>query len=103
MASAIMDLFNGSVVRPNMASSGKCLLDDSIFDRLADVSIYAGIMYAHYLTSVVVLFTLPLSLLPSYMRAKGESLGIKITFFGIGERSDRMLTLICSFFLATYP
>ncbi len=100
LGSAVMDLLNGAVARATHKSLGS--LDDSTFDRLSDIAMYAGIIYGGYhVPPTIVVLTLGFSLLPSYMRAKGESLGITVTRFGVGERADRLMALI-AFSLAGY-
>jgi archaetidylinositol phosphate synthase len=42
----------------------------------------------------LVLLTLAFSLLVSYTRARGESLGLTLGGVGIGERPERILTLV---------
>src|SRR5208337_2642753 len=61
--------------------------------RVAEVAIYLGILAGGLAPPALVLTALSLSLLVSYTRAKGDALGIALSGVGIGERSERLLTL----------
>ena len=93
--SGVLDMLDGAVARAMKRISKRGSFNDSNLDRLAEVAIYGGIVYAGYgLSPVVVLLALAFSLLVSYVRAKGESLNIGISGVGVGERAERLLVLI---------
>ncbi len=97
LCSGALDVLDGAVARATGKVSTLGSLNDSTLDRISEVAIYAGIAYqsGHYAISpVVVLLALAFSLLISYARAKGESLNIKMSGIGIGERAERMLLLV---------
>jgi archaetidylinositol phosphate synthase len=91
LLSGFFDIVDGSVARitKNMSKRGAFL--DSIFDKLAEVVIFAGIALGQLADSFWCLVALGLSLLVSYTRARAESLGEKLTGIGIGERAERLL------------
>ena len=91
LLSGFFDVVDGSVARitKNMSKRGAFL--DSIFDKLAEVIIFAGIALGQLADSFWCLVALGLSLLVSYTRARAESLGEKLKGIGIGERAERLL------------
>jgi archaetidylinositol phosphate synthase len=99
IASGIFDILDGAVARATGKVSTSGSLNDSTLDRISEVAIYAGIAYQsvdYRISPTIVLLTLAFSLLVSYVRAKGESLSIKMSGIGIGERAERLLVLIVS-------
>jgi archaetidylinositol phosphate synthase len=94
IASGIFDVLDGAVARVMNRVSSAGSFNDSTLDRVAEVAIYAGIMYGAYTNSVLVLLALSFSLLVSYSRAKGDSLFVTLSGVGIGERAERLLTLV---------
>jgi archaetidylinositol phosphate synthase len=94
IASGFFDIVDGAVARYTSKISKKGSFTDSTLDRLSEVFIFAGIIYAGYgAPSFIVLLALGFSLLVSYLRAKSESLNIKISGIGIGERAERLVAL----------
>lgn len=87
-------MIDGAVARVMHRVSKSGSFNDSTLDRLAEVSVYCGIAYAGYASPVLVLLALAFSLLVSYTRAKGDSLGVSLSGIGIGERAERLLVLI---------
>jgi archaetidylinositol phosphate synthase len=66
---------------------------DSIFDKIAEVAIFFGILLGGYSEPYLVILAISLSLLVSYTRAKADTLGIKLQGIGIGERAERLLVI----------
>jgi len=66
---------------------------DSVFDKIAEVAIFLGILIGGYAQPHWILVAITLSLLVSYTRARAESLGIKLQGVGIGERAERLLVI----------
>jgi archaetidylinositol phosphate synthase len=66
---------------------------DSIFDKIAEVAIFFGILLGGYVEPYLVILAISLSLLVSYTRAKADTLGIKLQGIGIGERAERLLVI----------
>ena len=94
IASGIMDVLDGAAARAMNRVSKTGSFNDSTLDRLAEVAIYAGIVYANYTSPVIVLLTLGFSLLVSYTRAKGDALSVTLSGIGIGERAERLIVLV---------
>lgn len=95
LSSGILDMLDGAVARAIGKISTLGSLHDSILDRVSETAIYAGIVYAGYgISPLFVLMTAAASLLVSYVRAKGESLSIKMSGVGVGERAERLIVLI---------
>lgn len=94
IASGVFDVLDGAVARVTNRVSKSGSFNDSTLDRLAEVAVYCGIVYAGYTAPVLVLPALAFSLLVSYTRAKGDSLGVSLSGIGIGERAERLLVLI---------
>jgi archaetidylinositol phosphate synthase len=93
LGSGIMDILDGSLARATGKAAGS--VNDSVFDRMSDIAMYAGIVYAGYgLNHAIVLLTIGLSLLVSYLRIKAESLGVEFFNLGLGERADRLAVLM---------
>jgi archaetidylinositol phosphate synthase len=92
--SGFLDVLDGAVARAMHRVSKTGSFSDSTLDRLSELAIYAGIIYANYASPILVLFALGFSLLVSYTRAKGDSLGVSLSGIGIGERAERLLVLI---------
>lgn len=94
LLSGFMDILDGAVARATNHVSKGGSFNDSTLDRLAEVAIFAGLIYAGYVASIYVLLGLGFSLLVSYTRAKGDALNVKLSGIGIGERAERLIVLI---------
>ncbi len=87
------DLVDGAVARVTGRVSKRGAFLDSTLDRVAEVAVFLGILIGGFAPPAVVLLALSFSLLVSYARAKGDSLGTLLSGVGIGERSERLLIL----------
>jgi len=94
VVSGVFDVLDGAVARVTNRVSKSGSFNDSTLDRLAELSVYAGIIYGNYTSPLIVLLALGFSLLVSYTRAKGDSLGVSLSGIGIGERAERLIVLI---------
>lgn len=102
LAGSFLDLFDGALARlTNRASPFGALLD-SVFDRLGEAALFVG-LGLYYLMSelseramlfsiLAVLLGLVFSQGVSYLRARGEGLGV-FTRSGIMTRSERVVIL----------
>jgi archaetidylinositol phosphate synthase len=93
LVSGFFDIVDGQVARVTNKTSKKGAFLDSIFDKIAEVSIFLGILIGGFAEPYLVLLAITLSLLVSYVRARAESLGIKLQGIGIGERAERLLVI----------
>ncbi|MGQ0795473.1 MAG: CDP-alcohol phosphatidyltransferase family protein [Nitrosopumilaceae archaeon] len=93
LISGFFDIVDGQVARITKKSSKKGAFLDSVFDKIAEVAIFLGIMIGGYADGYLVLLAISLSLLVSYTRARAESLGVQLQGIGIGERAERLLVI----------
>ncbi len=94
LAAGLMDILDGSVARASNRVSKAGAFVDSSLDRISEVAVYSGIAFGGEASGFSVVLALGLSMGVSYLRAKGESLNIKVSGIGIGERAERLLVLI---------
>ena len=93
LISGFFDIVDGQVARVTKKTSKQGAFLDSIFDKIAEVAIFLGILIGGYAEPYLVLLAITLSLLVSYARARAESLGIILQGIGIGERAERLLVI----------
>lgn len=95
--SGFLDIVDGSVAKytNRITIFGSFL--DSTFDRIGDGIVLLGIGFSHNFTICFIIMMG--TYLISYMRAKGEALGIKVMGIGIGERAERILIIIVFSFI----
>ena len=93
LMSGFFDIVDGQVARytNKITKSGGFL--DSVFDKIAEVSIFFGILIGGYAEPYLVFLAVTLSLLVSYTRAIADTLTIKLQGIGIGERAERLLVI----------
>jgi archaetidylinositol phosphate synthase len=93
LISGFFDIVDGQVARITGKTSKKGAFLDSVFDKIAEVAIFLGILIGGYSQGYIVLLAIGLSLLVSYTRARAESLGVQLQGIGIGERAERLLVI----------
>ena len=93
LISGFFDIVDGQVARVTGKASKKGAFLDSVFDKIAEVAIFLGILIGNYSEGYLVLLAITLSLLVSYARARAESLGVQLQGIGIGERAERLLVI----------
>ena len=93
LVSGFFDIVDGQVARITGKISKKGAFLDSVFDKIAEVAIFLGILIGGYSQGYLVLLAIGLSLLVSYTRARAESLGVQLQGIGIGERAERLLVI----------
>ena len=93
LVSGFFDIVDGQVARITGKTSKKGAFLDSVFDKIAEVAIFLGILIGGYSQGYLVLLAIGLSLLVSYTRARAESLGVQLQGIGIGERAERLLVI----------
>ena len=93
LVSGFFDIVDGQVARYANKMSKKGGFLDSIFDKIAEVAIFFGILVGNYTEPYLVFLAIALSLLVSYTRALADSAGIKMQGIGIGERAERLLVI----------
>lgn len=93
LASGFFDMVDGQVARITGKISHKGAYLDSMFDKIAEVAIFFGILIGGYVEPYLVFLAITLSLLVSYARAKSDAINIKLQGVGIGERAERLLAI----------
>ena len=93
LVSGFFDMVDGQVARDTGKTSKKGEYLDSMFDKIAEVAIFLGILIGGYAEPYLVLLAITLSLLVSYARAKSDIINIKLQGIGIGERAERLLVI----------
>ena len=102
-----MDYLDGWVARyRNMATIQGSFLD-SIIDRISDLALFGGVVIGGVTISgkvdiVTGIVMVTSTLLISYIRAKGESIGVKKMGIGIMERAERLLFLFVLILLSLF-
>jgi archaetidylinositol phosphate synthase len=96
LVSGGFDLVDGAVARATGRVTKRGSFLDSTLDRLGEVAVFVGILVGGFANPLVVVLALSASLLVSYARAKGDSLGVALSGVGIGERSERLLIIAVS-------
>jgi len=97
----LFDGVDGEVARLNQTATKMGALSDSVVDKVAEAVVLISIGVTYPTTD---LFGIPVSiwvalcvfgwLMTSYVRARGESLGVTDLDVGVGGRSERLLTLV---------
>ena len=90
--SGSMDILDGAVAKVTGKTSKLGSFLDSTLDRIEDTIFIFGLRFLK-IDDLLIYSFLTLSLMISYMRAKGESLSLKVEGRGIVERAER-ITLI---------
>ena len=93
LVSGFFDMVDGQVARVTGKTSKKGGYLDSMFDKIAEVAIFLGILVGGYAEPYLVLLAITLSLLVSYARAKSDAINVKLQGVGIGERAERLLAI----------
>ncbi len=93
LVSGFFDMVDGQVARATGKTSQKGSYLDSMFDKIAEVAIFLGLLVGGYAEPYLVILAITLSLLVSYARAKSDTLNIKLQGVGIGERAERLLVI----------
>jgi phosphatidylglycerophosphate synthase len=92
--SGIADVMDGEVARATNSADARGAFLDSTLDRFTEFAAFAGLAYyfASGWIAVAVAVALGGSLLVSYTRARGESLGV-LCKVGLMQRAERMILL----------
>jgi archaetidylinositol phosphate synthase len=93
LVSGFFDMVDGQVARVTGKTSQKGEYIDSMFDKIAEVAIFLGILVGGYAEPYLVFLAITLSLLVSYARAKSDIIKVKLQGIGIGERAERLLVI----------
>ncbi|MHA2357648.1 MAG: CDP-alcohol phosphatidyltransferase family protein [Candidatus Heimdallarchaeaceae archaeon] len=95
-----MDFLDGGVARYRKLDSKKGSFLDSVIDRFSDLAVFIGIIWSDPVDGVTGMIMVGSALLISYIRAKGESVGVQKIAVGIMERAERWLGLMVLLFIS---
>ncbi|MCA9751418.1 MAG: CDP-alcohol phosphatidyltransferase family protein [Gemmatimonadetes bacterium] len=92
LASGLTDAFDGLVARARGVASDAGAFLDSTLDRFTELAAFAGLVwwYQRPLPVLVLVLGLGGSMLVSYTRARGESLGV-LCKLGVMQRAERLI------------
>ena len=93
LIAGFFDIVDGQVARVSQKITRSGGFLDSVFDKIAEVAIFLGILIGGFAEPYLVFLAITLSLLVSYTRSRAESLGVKLQGIGIGERAERLLVI----------
>jgi archaetidylinositol phosphate synthase len=93
LVAGFFDIVDGQVARVSQKITKTGGFLDSVFDKIAEVAIFLGILVGGFAEPYLVFLAIALSLLVSYTRSRAESLGVKLQGIGIGERAERLLVI----------
>lgn len=93
MLTGFLDAIDGAVAKLRGQASKRGAFLDSLIDRLCEM-VYALALLKLGLDVYVVLIYLGFSMIISYERARGESLGVPMSGVGLMERGERLLGLM---------
>ena len=93
LVAGFFDIVDGQVARVSQKITKTGGFLDSVFDKIAEVAIFLGILIGGFAEPYLVFLAITFSLLVSYTRSRAESLGIKLQGIGIGERAERLLVI----------
>lgn len=99
LLSGFFDIVDGSIARSTNRITKKGGFVDSILDKLGEIAVFIGILVGGLASPVLCLIAAAASLMVSYSRARGESLGIAVEGVGIGERAERLLVIAIAGFI----
>ena len=112
LAGGILDLFDGALARLTGKATAFGALLDSVFDRLGEAALFVGLgvyilradvseYYRAYFL-IALLLALVFSQGVSYLRARGEGLGV-FTRAGVMTRTERVILLGAALLLSWIP
>lgn len=93
--SAFMDGIDGEVARLSRTAGPRGAFIDSSLDRIEDIFYISGFLFFQ-INSILIALLVGFSLSISYIRAKGELLGLKMEGIGLIERGERILFVLAS-------
>ncbi|HID17127.1 TPA: CDP-alcohol phosphatidyltransferase family protein, partial [Candidatus Bathyarchaeota archaeon] len=98
LASGFFDAVDGAMARRYKEATRFGGVLDSILDRVGEIFIYLGIVIGGLASFEVGVVALSFSLMVSYVRARAEAEGLKLSGVGFAERPERLLILAIASF-----
>lgn len=99
--SGFVDVIDGTLARLTGRSSKKGAFLDSFVDRVCEAVFALAFVELGFDPRLVLVF-LASSIMISYARARGESLGLQVSGVGLMERAERLIALLVVAVLADY-
>lgn len=93
LASGFLDAVDGAVARRLGVESNRGAFLDSVLDKLGECTVLAAIIGSGAVSSLWGSGALASSIMVSYVRARGESLGIDLKGVGFMERAERIILI----------
>ncbi|RLE54596.1 MAG: CDP-alcohol phosphatidyltransferase family protein [Candidatus Methanomethylicota archaeon] len=93
LLSGFFDVLDGAVARLSGLTSKFGGFFDSVMDRFSDAVVLSSIILYDQSLLLLGLIALIGSLMVSYCRARGESLGVNLAGVGLAERGERMIII----------
>lgn len=95
VAAGSCDFLDGRIARESASAGPSGALLDSVVDRYVDGAVFMGLawFYRDSWVLALVLAALVGSLLVSYVRARGEALGVQFPNIGLAQRPERVAIL----------
>jgi phosphatidylglycerophosphate synthase len=92
--SGTFDVFDGEVARRTKGESQSGAFLDSNLDRLSDVALILGLIYANLICFLLGFIFLFLIIMVSYTRSRAENEGVDMKGVGFMERAERVIYLM---------
>jgi len=99
LISGFFDAIDGSLARLSQRVTKYGGVLDSTLDRLGEIFILSGIILGGLSSLSWGLVAISASLMVSYVRARAEVEGVRMSGVGIAERPERMLVLVAALLL----
>jgi archaetidylinositol phosphate synthase len=99
LISGFFDMIDGSLARMSQRATKYGGVLDSTLDRLGEIFILSGIILGGLSSLSWGLVAISASLMVSYVRARSEVEGVRMSGVGIAERPERMLVLVAALLL----
>jgi archaetidylinositol phosphate synthase len=99
LISGFFDVMDGSLARLGQRVTRFGGLLDSTLDRLGEIFVLSGIILGGLSSTSWGLVAVSSSLMVSYVRARSEVEGIKMSGVGVAERPERILVLVTALLL----
>lgn len=100
--SSFMDALDGALARFSGIVSHFGSFMDSVIDRFSDFLALLGLYLSSIINPLETMLAIFSFLCISYIRAKGESLGLRLEGVGVAERSERVILILAILILATF-
>lgn len=100
----LMDTLDGGVARVRGMVSNHGAFLDSVADRIGEAAIYTGLVlsFTDVRNQLASISLLAAAFSVSYLRARGEGLGVSLAGIGIMERAERMTFLFMAGFFGYF-